>query len=125
MKFHILLVDDDIINRKLIKAMLTKHKDIVASIIETNNGKEALEKLHEHKEINLILLDIIMPILDGKSFLQIFRRKKEYSSIPVIVLTTDDSKKSEVLDYGADGVIIKPVKEEELLKHIKYWLQAN
>ncbi len=125
MKFHILLVDDDLINRKLIKAMLAKHKDIVASIIEANNGKEALEKLYENKEINLILLDILMPVLDGKSFLQIFRRKKEYSSIPVIVLTTDDSKKSEVLDYGADGVIIKPVKEEELLKHIKYWLQAN
>jgi putative two-component system response regulator len=120
-KFNILLVDDDKINRMLIKAMLSHHPDIIQNILEANNGKEALDIIENNNDINLILLDIFMPIMDGKEFLKIFRSKKKYSSIPVIVLTTDDSKKSDILNLGADNILIKPVKEEELIKHITYW----
>ena len=124
-KLTILLVDDDMINRKLIKTLLSHYKDLVDNIIEASNGAEALELIENHPNINLVLLDILMPILDGKGFLKIFRSKKKYSSIPVIVLTTDDSQKSEVLNYGADDILIKPIKEEELLKHIRYWTQGE
>jgi len=120
-KFNVLLVDDDHINRMLIKAMLSHHKEIINKIIEADNGKEALKLIEENPDINLILLDIFMPIMDGKEFLKIFRSKKEYSNIPVIVLTTDDSKKSEILNLGADNILIKPIKEEELIKSISYW----
>lgn len=120
-KLNILLVDDDIINRKLIKAMLAHHKDIVDNIIEASNGSEALMSAESNQDINLVLLDIIMPILDGREFLKQYRAKKRNSSTPVIVLTTDDSKISEVLNYGADDILIKPIKEDELLKKITYW----
>jgi len=123
-KLNILLVDDDVINRKLIRALLSHHKNMVESIIEASNGAEALELIGANPNINLVLLDILMPILDGKGFLKVFRSKKKNSNTPVIVLTTDDSQKSEVLNYGADDVMIKPIKEEELLKHIKYWTQG-
>jgi len=122
-KLNILLVDDDTINRKLIKALLAHHKDIVESITEASNGAEALEFINKNKSINLVLLDIIMPILDGKGFLKQFRSQKANSNTPVIVLTTDDSKISEVVNYGADDVLIKPIKEGDLLKKINYWTQ--
>jgi len=124
-KLHILLVDDDAINRKLIKALLSHYPDMVEDIIEASNGAEALEEVKKNENINLVLLDIIMPILDGKAFLKTFRSQKRNSSTPVIVLTTDDSKKPEALNYGADDILIKPIKEEELLKHIRYWTQGE
>ena len=123
MKLNILLIEDDIINRKLIKTMLSHHKDIINKIYEASNGKEALHMLEEHEDINFILLDILMPIMDGREFLKIFRSQKKFSNTPVVILTTDDSKKSEILNIGADDIIIKPVKEEELIKRIKYWIQ--
>ena len=122
-KLNILIVDDDSINRMLIKAMLSHNSDIVNSIIEATNGAEALDIIENNKQINLVLLDVIMPILDGKGFLKEFRSQKKNSNTPVIVLTTDDSKKSEMLNYGADDILIKPIKEDELIKHIKYWTQ--
>jgi len=124
-KLNVLLVDDDTINRKLIKALLAHHKDIIEKIIEANNGAEALEYIEKDKSINLVLLDIIMPILDGKEFLKKFRSQKANSNTPVIILTTDDSKISEILNYGADDVLIKPIKEDDLLKKIKYWTQET
>jgi len=124
-RLHILLVDDDTINRKLIKALLSHYPDMVEEIIEASNGAEALKEVEKNSNINLVLLDIIMPILDGKGFLKTFRSQKRNSSTPVIVLTTDDSQKSEALNYGADDILIKPIKEEELLKHIKYWTQGE
>ena len=122
-KLNILLVDDDTINRKLIKALLAHHKNIVESIVEASNGSEALKAIDTNQNINLVLLDILMPILDGKGFLKEFRSQRKYSNIPVIILTTDDSKTSEILNYGADDILIKPIKEDELLKKIKYWTQ--
>ncbi len=122
-KLNILIVDDDIINRKLIHKMLQKHTDIIDNIYEAKNGADALVKKDEHRDINMILLDIIMPVMDGKEFLKLFRSNTLNSNTPVIVLTTDDSQKSEVLNYGADDIIIKPIKEDELLKHIKYWVK--
>ena len=122
-KLNVLLVDDDTINRKLIKTLLSHHPDIIQSVTEATNGAEALEIVNSNPNINLVLLDIIMPILDGKGFLKTFRSQRKNSNTPVIVLTTDDSKKSEALNYGADDILIKPIKEEELLKHIRYWTQ--
>jgi len=124
-KLDILIVDDDAINRMLIKAMLSRNSEIVNSITEATNGAEALNILNETNNINLILLDILMPVLDGIGFLKEFRTQKRNSNIPVIILTTDDTKKNEILNYGADDVLIKPIKEDELIKHIKYWTQEG
>jgi putative two-component system response regulator len=123
-KLNILIVDDDSINRLLIKTMLSHNSDIVENVIEATNGQEALD-IVETQDINLVLLDVLMPILDGKGFLKEFRSQKRNSNTPVIVLTTDDSKKSEMLNFGADDILIKPIKEDELIKHIRYWTQEN
>ncbi len=122
MSFNILIVDDDFINRKLISTLLKKHPDIVSGMTEAENGAEALSILREDDSINMILLDIMMPILDGKEFLKIFRADEENNSIPVIVLSTDDTQRTTVFNYGADAFLLKPIKEGELIPAIKEWI---
>jgi len=122
MSFNILIVDDDFINRKLISTLLKKHTDIVGTMVEAENGSEALSILREDRSINMILLDIMMPILDGKEFLKIFRSDEENNSIPVIVLSTDDTQRTAVFNVGADAFLLKPIKEGELIPAIKEWI---
>jgi len=120
MGLKILIVDDDMINRKLLQ-MILKKNTTVSEILEVKNGSEALNTIEEVSDIDLILLDIMMPILDGIGFLKIFRADMKCSHIPVIVLSTDDSRKGEVFDHGANDFLRKPVKEEELFNKIAQW----
>ncbi len=121
MNMKILIVDDDFINRKLLQALLKKHPDLVRDTVEAANGSEALSILRDDPSINLVLLDIIMPVLDGKEFLKIFRSDGENSEIPVLVLTTDDTQKSAIFELGADDFLLKPIDEHELITKISRW----
>jgi putative two-component system response regulator len=123
MALKVLVVDDDFINRKLIQALLHRHSDLVSQILEAENGSDALQVLRDNPDVDLILLDILMPVLDGKEFLKIFRSDPENSRIPVIVLSTDDTQKGAVFDLGAEDFIIKPINEEDLINRIRYWTQ--
>jgi CheY-like chemotaxis protein len=114
-----LVVDDDLINRKLIIASLAKEG---FECIEATNGVEAFTALNEHSDIDIILLDILMPVMNGIEFLKEIKIKPDYINLPIIVLTTDDSKKTEVLSLGADDIIIKPIKPVELIEKIKTYL---
>ena len=125
MNLKVLIVDDDFINRKLLQALLRKYPDIVRETVEAENGSEALAAIREDASIDLILLDIIMPVLDGKEFLKIFRSDSANSNIPVIVLTTDDTQKSGVYELGADDFLLKPINEDELLTKIRKWTQEG
>ena len=120
MGLKVLVVDDDMINRMLLKTLLKKNPK-VSEIIEAENGSDALEKIKKDPTINLILLDIMMPIVDGIEFLKIFRLDMENAHIPVIVLSTDDTRKTEVFDSGANDFLRKPVKEEMLNAKIDQW----
>lgn len=122
MSFNVLIVDDDFINRKLISTLLKKYPDIVNSTIEAENGSDALGVLRENSTIGLILLDIVMPVLDGKEFLKIFKSDARYNSVPVIVLSTDDTQKTSVFNFGADAFLLKPIKENDLVSAIKEWI---
>ncbi len=120
MALKVLVVDDDFINRKLLQTLLKKNPD-VSEIIEAENGSDALDKLKKESDINLILLDIMMPIVDGIEFLKIFRSDMANSHIPVIVLSTDDSRKTEVFDNGANDFMRKPIKETDLFSKMTQW----
>ena len=114
--YNILVVDDDAINRKLLTFMLGKHPDKIANVYEAEDGAQALEVLQRDNSINLILLDIVMPVLDGLDFLSIFRSDEKNKDIQVIVLSTDDSKKTKALSLGANDFITKPIKEKQLFE---------
>ncbi|SFV59171.1 response regulator receiver domain protein (CheY-like) [hydrothermal vent metagenome] len=120
MPLKVLIVDDDFINRKLLQTLL-KRNPLVSESIEAENGSDALDKLRKESNIDLILLDIMMPIVDGVEFLKIFRSDMANSNIPVIVLSTDDTRKAEVFDNGANDFLRKPIKEELLFKKMAQW----
>ncbi len=121
MNLKILIVDDDFINRKLLQALLKKYPDMVRETVEAENGSEALSIIKGDSGINLVLLDVIMPVLDGKEFLKIFRSSSANSNIPVLVLTTDDTQKSIIFELGADDFLLKPINEHELIEKIQKW----
>jgi putative two-component system response regulator len=116
-QIKVLAVDDDIINLKLLKSMLMKLPN-VSEVLEAKNGEDALKILKSRTDINLILLDIIMPIMNGIEMLKIVRSDESLSNIPVIVLTTDETKKSEALECGANDFIMKPVREKNVSEKI-------
>jgi two-component system chemotaxis response regulator CheY/putative two-component system response regulator len=119
-KKSILIIDDDATNRKLLKTILTVKGGY--EVIEAENGLEGLDNLNP--DIGLIFLDLIMPVIDGIKFLEILKTEKpEYSHIPIIVLTTDDSKKQEALNAGAKEVIIKPVNPVTVLDKVGEYIK--
>jgi len=123
MALKVLIVDDDFINRKLLHTLLKKNPS-VTDMLEAENGSDALDKLKKDPDINLILLDIMMPVVDGVEFLKIFRSDMANNHIPVIVLSTDDTRKTEVFDNGANDFLRKPVKNEILSAKIAQWTQV-
>jgi CheY-like chemotaxis protein len=114
----ILVVDDDPINRKLIVKILSK-KGFEA--FEAGNGVEAFSVL-EKTEIDIILLDIVMPVMDGIEFLKEIKTLPSYINVPIIILTTDDSRKIEAMSLGANDVIIKPISPVTLLETIEKYV---
>jgi len=117
-KKRILVVDDDPINRKLIVKILSK-KDFES--IEAGNGVEAFSVL-TNNDIDIILLDVVMPVMNGIEFLKEINTKPKYMNLPIIILTTDDGKKVEALSLGANDVIIKPVSPVTLLETIEKYI---
>lgn len=113
----ILTVDDDMINLKLLKSMLMKNP-YVKEIIEARNGLDAINQIKGREDIDLILLDIIMPVMDGLEVLEIVNSDKNIKQIPVIVLTTDETKKARAIELGAKGFLIKPIRNNELTQKI-------
>ena len=120
MGLKVLVVDDDFINRKLLQTLLKKNTS-VTEVTEAENGSDALDKLKKDGNVNLILLDIMMPIVDGIEFLKIFRSDMANAHIPVIVLSTDDTRKTEVFDNGANDFMRKPIKEDQLFAKMEQW----
>lgn len=113
----VLAVDDDMINLKLLKSMLMKNDD-VAEVVEAKNGADAINVLKERSDIDMILLDIIMPVMGGLEMLQIVRADENLKQLPIIVLTTDETKKTEALELGANGFLMKPVRAADVADKI-------
>jgi len=106
----ILIVDDDAINRKLLSVTLKKSG---YEVVEAENGVDALSKISP--DFSLVLLDLKMPVMDGIQFMNALRTDKpECLNVPILVLTTDDSKKEDAKLAGAREVLIKPISPIEL-----------
>jgi putative two-component system response regulator len=114
----VLAVDDDLINLKLLKSMLMKSGH-VKEVVEAKNGSDAIGELKGRDDIDLILLDIIMPIMGGIEMLKVVRADDNLRQLPIIVLTTDETKKSDALEYGANGFLMKPIRSNELMNKME------
>jgi putative two-component system response regulator len=113
----ILTVDDDMINLKLLKSMLMKNPN-VKEIIEAKNGSDAIDQIKKRSDISIILLDIIMPIMNGLEMLKVVRSDNNIEQMPIIVLTTDETKKTEALELGANDFLMKPIRNRDLVEKI-------
>jgi len=114
----VLAVDDDMINLKLLKSLLLK-SGYVKEVIEAKNGSDAIGELKGRDDIDLVLLDIIMPVMNGIEMLKVVRADDSLNQPPIIVLTTDETKKSEALESGANGFLMKPIRNDDLLKRME------
>ena len=112
---NLLIVDDDPFNRQLVINLLGKRENI--DFIEAENGKEALEVL-EKNSIDMVLLDLHMPIMDGYETLTAIKHEERYDLIPVAIVTTDEEEMNKLYSLGADDFISKPFKLSELESRI-------
>ena len=119
--FHIMVVEDDLNTRKLMGAVLRQngYEPILAC-----DGQDALERMEQH-HVDLIILDIMMPRMDGYEFTQILREGD--CNIPILMVTAKETiadKKKGFLT-GADDYMVKPVDEEEMLLRISALLRRS
>ncbi|MGN0203929.1 MAG: response regulator transcription factor [Coprococcus sp.] len=117
----ILVVDDESRMRKLVKDFLTKKG---YSVIEAADGEEAVDRFFETKDIALIILDVMMPKMDGW---QVCREIRQYSRVPIIMLTAKSDEKDELqgFDLGVDEYITKPFSPKILVARVEAILRRS
>jgi len=121
---HVLLVEDNPVNQIVAKKMLEKAG---LSHELANNGAEALEKLKQSHEYNLVLMDCQMPVMDGYEATQKLREYEQQNSLPrltVVAMTANamEGDKEQCLAAGMDDYIAKPVKQDSLKQTLGRWL---
>lgn len=117
----ILIADDDMRN---IFALSSALQAFDLSIEIAHSGKEALTKLDERPEIDLVLMDIMMPEMDGYQAMMEIRKQNRFKSLPIIALTAKAMKsdRDKCISAGANDYVSKPIDVEKLLSLIRVWL---
>jgi adenylate cyclase len=116
-KATILIVDDEPFNVDVLQQEL---EELEHHILTASNGKDALDQIRKHQP-DLILLDLMMPVLDGFAVLSEIKADNSLRDIPVIIVSAADDSKSIVkgIKQGADDYITKPIDADHLKKKVK------
>ena len=117
----ILIVDDDMRNIFALTSVLERHGIIV---INAENGKDAIQTLKKVTDCNAVLMDIMMPEMDGYETTRLIRKEEKYKKIPIIALTAKAMKgdREKCIEAGASDYITKPVNTDQLLSLLRVWL---
>jgi len=117
----VLVVDDDVRNLFALTAVFER-SDI--KVITAESGREALEILAKGSDIDIVLMDIMMPEMDGYETIQIIRKEPKHKSLPIIAVTAKAmvGDRQKCLSSGASDYITKPVKTDQLLSIMRVWL---
>src|SRR5262249_13806773 len=117
----VLIVDDDIRNIFALNSLLERHK---MSVISANNGREAIGLVENESDLALVLMDIMMPEMDGYETIRRIREKPNFRMLPIIALTAKAMKgdREKCLEAGASDYVAKPVNTEQLLSLVRMWL---
>jgi CheY-like chemotaxis protein/HAMP domain-containing protein/signal transduction histidine kinase len=117
----VLIVDDDVRNIFSLTSMLEDH-GMQATFVE--NGRDAISSLEADPSIDLVLMDIMMPDMDGYETTQAIRQNPKFKSLPIIALTAKAMKgdREKTIAAGASDYITKPVDPEQLLSLMRVWL---
>lgn len=120
-RIKILVVDDESRMRKLVRDFLVK-KDY--QVVEAADGQEAVDIFFEQNDISLVILDVMMPKMDGR---EVLKEIREYSKVPVIMLTAKSDERDELagFDLGADEYISKPFSPKILVARVDALLRRS
>jgi len=118
---NILVVDDDIRN---LFALTTAFEKYGINTITAESGQDAINILYENNNIDMVLMDIMMPEMDGYETTQKIRREHKNSNLPIIAVTAKAMKgdREKCIEAGASDYITKPVKMDQLLSLMRVWL---
>lgn len=117
-KRTLLIVDDVELNRAILNEIFCKSYHIIEAV----NGKDALDIITDkEKKVDLVLLDLVMPVLDGFGLMEILREKGILEHLPVVVITVDDSEQilEKAYSMGAEEIIIKPFNPDIIRRKVR------
>jgi CheY-like chemotaxis protein len=117
----VLVVDDDVRNIFALTSLLERHK---METVVAASGAEAINIIHKTPEVSLVLMDIMMPEMDGYETMRRIREEPQYRTLPIIALTAKAMKgdREKCLEAGASDYIAKPVNTDQLLSLMRMWL---
>jgi HAMP domain-containing protein/CheY-like chemotaxis protein/signal transduction histidine kinase len=117
----VLIVDDDVRNIFALTSVLERYD---MTVLYAENGKQGIDLLRQNPDVDVVLMDIMMPEMDGYETIQFIRRMEEYRDLPIIALTAKamQADREECLRAGATEYLSKPVDTDQLLSALRIWL---
>ncbi|MFE7627035.1 HAMP domain-containing protein [Streptomyces sp. NPDC057509] len=120
----VLIVDDDIRNVFALTSVLEQHG---LTVLYAENGREGIEVLEQHDDVTVVLMDIMMPEMDGYATTSAIRRMPQFSGLPIVALTAKAMKgdREKALESGASDYVTKPVDPDHLLSVMEQWMRGE
>ncbi|MHC3474260.1 HAMP domain-containing protein [Streptomyces sp. 7R007] len=120
----VLIVDDDIRNVFALTSVLEQHG---LSVLYAENGREGIEVLEQHDDVAVVLMDIMMPEMDGYATTTAIRRMPQFAGLPIIALTAKAMKgdREKAIESGASDYVTKPVDPDHLLAVMQQWMRGQ
>ncbi|MET8248967.1 HAMP domain-containing protein [Streptomyces sp. NPDC005202] len=120
----VLIVDDDIRNVFALTSVLEQHG---LSVLYAENGREGIEVLEQHDDVAVVLMDIMMPEMDGYATTTAIRRMPQFAGLPIIALTAKAMKgdREKAIESGASDYVTKPVDPDHLLSVMEQWMREG
>jgi CheY-like chemotaxis protein len=116
------VVDDDIRNIFAMTSVLERFK---MNVVSAENGKDAIKLLMDQPDINIVLMDIMLPMMDGYTTIRAIRELSEFRDLPIVAVTAKAMKgdREKCIAAGASDYLCKPVEAEQLRSTLRLWLQ--
>ncbi|MFD5927044.1 HAMP domain-containing protein [Streptomyces griseoaurantiacus] len=120
----VLIVDDDIRNVFALTSVLEQHG---LSVLYAENGREGIEVLEQHDDVAVVLMDIMMPEMDGYATTTAIRRMPQFAGLPIVALTAKAMKgdREKAIESGASDYVTKPVDPDHLLSVMNQWMREE
>jgi len=114
-------VDDDVRNIFALTSVLESHG---LEVLYAENGKDGIAALERHPDVDVVLMDVMMPEMDGYEAMRRIREMDEYKNLPIIALTAKAMKgdREKCMEAGASDYITKPIDAQQLVSLLRVWL---